>query len=231
MTLAATLFQLEQLDSDLEQREAELRDARKRLAANPQLAAAEARLEVLRSQERMASTEQRRIEADLTDVEAKIKRDQTRMYSGQIVDPRELASLERELEHYGHRRSELEEHCLESMEQVEDLQRQMADASRQVAELRDRWESSRPELTRQIEQLTDRLAGIHAERERVAGSIDPRSLDQYGRLRRSLGHAVSHISGGVCQWCRVAIPPKDVQHARGDVPATCSNCGRILYAG
>lgn len=231
MTLAATLFQLEQLDSDLEQREAELRDARKRLAANPQLATAEARLDALRKQEQVASAEQRRLETDLTDVESKVKRDQTRMYSGQIVDPRELASLERELEHYGQQRNDLEERCLESMEQVEDLQAQVADASRQVAELRDRWESGRPELTRQIDQLTDRLTAIRADRERIAGSIDPRSLDQYGRLRRSLGHAVSHISGGVCQWCRVAIPPKDVQHARGDVPATCSNCGRILYAG
>ena len=51
MTLAGTLFQLEQLDGDLEQREAELREAQRRLAANPQLSTAQARLDALRRRE------------------------------------------------------------------------------------------------------------------------------------------------------------------------------------
>jgi uncharacterized protein len=229
MTLAGTLFQLEQLDGDLEQREAELREAQRRLAANPQLSTAQARLDALRTREQEASAEQRRIEAELSDVEARIKRDQTRMYSGQIVDPRELASLEREIEHYRQRQDELEGRCLEQMEQTDTLREQLLEAERQVDELRRQWQADQPELTRQIAGLRDRLAGLRAEREELAGSIEPRSRDQYRRLRASLGHAVSRISGGVCQWCRVTIPPKDIQHVYGGGLVMCSNCGRILY--
>jgi predicted nucleic acid-binding Zn-ribbon protein len=201
----------------------------RRLAANPQLAAARARLEALRKSEQEASAAQRGLEAELSDVEAKIGRDQTRMYSGQIVDPRELASLEREIEHYKGRQDELEGRCLEQMELTDTLRQQLADAGRRVDELRERWEADQPALSRQVAGLTDRLSGLRTEREQLAGSIEPRSLDHYRRLRTSLGHAVSRISGGVCQWCRVSIPPKDVQHVHAGALVTCSNCGRILY--
>lgn len=231
MTIAATLFRLEQLDLDLEQREAGLRDLRRREARNLELEAAEARLEALRAQERAAATEQRSLESDLSSLETKISRDQTRMYSGQIVDSRELASLERELEHYRAQRGELEERCLLVMERVEGLQADLAETSRAANELRERWEADRPALAREAEQMADALAGLRAERENMAAEIDPRSLDLYRRLRASAGHAVSHVSNGVCQWCRVAIPPKDVQHARADQLVTCTNCARILYVG
>ena len=231
MTVAGALFQLEQLDSDLERGETELGEMRKRLSKNPQLKSAEAKLDALRKQEQEASGEQRTLESDLNDIAAKIKRDQTRMYSGQIVDPRELSSLEKELEHYGQRRDEMEERCLECMERVEGLQAQIAEANRQAIELRAHWETDQPMLTRQLEQRIDELAEMAAKREQITGDIDPRSLGQYRRVRTSLGHAVSHVSGGVCQWCHVSIPAKDMSLARGEALVTCSNCGRILYVG
>jgi uncharacterized protein len=231
MAVTAQLYRLEELDTELERRGAELTEARVAQRRNRELEAAEARLEELRSQEREASAEQRALEVELEQIEGKIARDQKRMYGGQIVDPRELASLERELEHYRTQRGDLEERLLLAMERLEGIQEALRSWTERLREVRERWEAQKPILARQIEGITASLASLRAERESLAGSIDPPALNLYGRLRSSSQHAVSHVSNGVCQWCRVTIPSKDVQHARSGSLVTCSNCARVLYVG
>lgn len=232
MALAASLFALEQLDSDIERREVAIRDARRRIGRNPELEAAEARLESVRSQTQTALSEQRAMEGEIADLEGRIGRDHARLYSGQVVDSREIASLERELEHYRSRKDELEDSCLTVMERVERLQAESENLSGKANELRQRWEGNRAGLTRELQWMTDELAGLRAERDREAASLDPRSLDMYARMRKSLGHAVAEVTSGVCAACHVSIPAKDIQHARsGTTLVICPNCGRILHAG
>ena len=228
MAVVESLFHLEQIDSEIERADAELASIRRRLQQNSELASLEKELERVQARERAASGEQRRLESELEELEAKITRDQRRMYSGQIVDARELASLEREIEHYRAQRDTLEEQLLEAMEQLEGLQEESTSLTRRSGDLRQRWEADRPALQQQAERLTDTVAGMREERDRTAGSLDPRSLDLYRRLRVASGHAVSTVSNGVCQWCRVQVPPKDVQHARAGALVMCTNCSRIL---
>src|SRR5438067_1882587 len=95
----------------------------------------------------------------------------------------------------------------------------------------ERREAEQPALARRIAEGEDALTQLRAERESLAGSLDAPSLAMYQRLRSSSRHAVSSVSNGVCQWCRVTIPSKDVQHARSGELVTCSNCARILYVG
>jgi predicted nucleic acid-binding Zn-ribbon protein len=231
MAVAEQLFRLEQLDADLERREGTLAELRRRQGRNVELEAEEAQLDSLRQQERTIATEQRGLESDFSALEGKIAQDRTRLYGGQVVDPRELTSLERELENYQAKLAELEDRLLTIMEQHEELQDQIRDRGRRVNELREHWEADRPALAMEAEQIADALAGMRAERDSLATTLDPRSLDLYRRLRGQSGHAVSAVDGGVCQWCRVNLPPKDVQHARSGSLVTCTNCGRILYAG
>lgn len=232
MALAASLFALEQLDSDIERREVTIHDARRRIGRNPGLETAESRLETLRAQTRTALSEQRAMEGEIADLDGRIRRDHARLYSGQVVDTREIASLERELEHYRSRKNELEDSCLMVMERVERLQTELDSLSARANELRQRWEADRSDLTRELEWMTDELAGLRGRRDQEAAALDPRSLDMYARLRKSLGHAVAEVTSGTCAMCHVTIPAKDVQHARsGSTLAHCPNCGRILHAG
>jgi predicted nucleic acid-binding Zn-ribbon protein len=232
MALTASLFALEQLDTDIEGRESAIRDARRRIGRNAELDTMEARLDSLRTRADAAMADQRAAESEIAELEIRIKRDHSRLYSGQIVDSREIASLERELEHYHIKKDELEDRCLTVMERVEELQSEIDTLSHRANELRQRWEADRADLTREVEWMSDELAGLRAAREEAAARLDPRLLDSYARLRKSLGHAVTEVTGGICAMCRVAIPAKDVQHARaGATLVHCPNCSRILYAG
>lgn len=230
MALAGILFRLEQIDTEIERAEAAVRDMERRQARNPALEAADARRRELDARVRAAEAEQRAREAALSDLEGKIKRDNTRMYSGQIVDPREIRSLERELEQYGARRDLLEEECLQGMEDLDALHAQQAAAEREAEDLRETWQESRPALARQAELARAKLAGLHTQREQLAGTIDPRALATYSRLRSTLGQAIAPITAGVCGACRVTLTQRDIQHARGEALVPCGNCGRVLYA-
>jgi uncharacterized protein len=231
MSIPAQVLRLEQLDTEIEQAEAALNEARRRRLRNPELDAAESRVVRLRENERAAALHQRQLEAELTDVETKIKRDNTRMYSGQIVDPRELSSLERELANYGAQRDELEQRVLEAMEHAEAFAEEIAASDAAARETRAQWEAARPSLERQEAELAQRLTRLKADREAAAAEVSPQTVSTYSRLRTNSGHAVSVVRNGVCQWCRVNIPQKDVQHARAGALVSCTNCERILYVG
>lgn len=229
MSVTESLFRLDQIDAELERLQSDLQEARRRQRQNPELDGAEARLETLGKEEGELSFEQRSLDSSLSDFEAKIKRDQSRMYSGQIVDSRELASLEKELGHYAQQRDALEERLLPSMERLEALQADMGAVRSQVNDLRSRWEEERPTLVAREEEIALSLGGLQSEQEELVSSIDPRSLDLYRRMLSSSRRAVATVSNGICQSCRVGVPAKDVQHARSGALVLCTNCGRILH--
>ena len=231
MSIPAQVLRLEQLDTEIEQTEAAMSEARRRRLRNPELDAAEARVLRLRENERAAALNQRQLEAELADVEAKIKRDNTRMYAGQIVDPRELGSLERELANYGIQRDDLEQRVLEAMEHADAFAEEILASDIGARETRARWDAERPSLERQEVELAERLEQLQAERESALAGVNPQTVSTYSRLRAQSGHAVSVVRNGVCQWCRVNIPQKDVQHARAGALVSCTNCERILYVG
>lgn len=229
MSIPAQVLRLEELDTEIEQAEAALLDTRRRRLRNPELDAAEARVVRLRENERAAALHQRQLEAELADVETKIKRDNTRMYSGQIVDPRELSSLERELANYTLHRDDLEQQVLEAMERADAFGEEIAASDFGARDTRKHWESDRPMLLKQEEELAERITRLKGERETAVADVNPQTISTYSRLRANSGHAVSVVRNGVCQWCRVNIPQKDVQHARAGALVSCTNCERILY--
>jgi uncharacterized protein len=231
MSLAQTVFQLEQVDTEVEQREAALRDLQQRRTRHPELDSAIARLKSLTEREAAIARESRSADSELADIEARMKRTHGRLYGGTVVDPRELASLERELEHAGSQRDTVEERCFELMERLDALQTSVRTERKRVADLETTWEREKPVLADEVQRLAASVEALKLQREPLVTSLDPRTRDTYTRLRASLGHAVSTISGGVCSWCHVTIPPKDLQHARGAALVACPNCRRILYAG
>src|SRR5450759_2471492 len=176
MSIPAQVLRLEQLDTEIEQTESAITEARRRRLRNPELDAAEARVVRLRENERAAALHQRQLEAGLTDVEAKIKRDNTRMYAGQIVDPRELSSLELELTNYAAQRDELEQRVLEAMEHAEAFAEEIAASDASARETRATWEAGRRTLERQEAALAERLITLKAEREAAVADVSPQTV-------------------------------------------------------
>jgi len=231
MNVTTTLAQLDRVDGLIEDRKREVTELRASQQRNPELQALERQLTALRAQQAQDATQQRDLERDLAAIEERVRRGQTRMYSGQIVDARELGSLERELEHLGVQRGEIEGRLLETMERNESLDSRIAGMSAHAVQLAAAWETDKPQMADAAQAATETLAKLREQREALVQTLDARILATYTRLRSSLGHAISPLNGDVCGTCRVQVTQRDVQHARAGTLAPCPNCGRILYAG
>jgi hypothetical protein len=229
MALAETVFHLEQLDSTLEARIAALRDLQRRSRQNVELENARSALAALEAERARVASESRAADGVLEEIETHIARTRGRLYGGAIIDPRELSSLQRELDHLAPPRDDAEMRCLELMDRLETLATQIESGREGVARLEKDWQESRPRVIAQAHALNEQIAALRAEREPLAASLDPSSLELYTRLRATQGHAVASIANGICAACRVSLPPRDIQHARGATLTTCPNCRRILY--
>jgi uncharacterized protein len=229
MALAETVFHLEQLDSTLEARIAALRDLQRRSRQNVELDNARSALAALEAERARVASESRAADGVLEDIETHIARTRGRLYGGAIIDPRELSSLQRELDHLAPQRDDSEMRCLELMDRLETLATQIESGREEVARLEKDWQESRPRVVAQARALNEQIAALRADREPLAASLDPSSLELYTRLRATQGHAVASIANGICAACRVSLPPRDIQHARGATLTTCPNCRRILY--
>ncbi|HEV3312005.1 MAG TPA: hypothetical protein VG815_15955 [Chloroflexota bacterium] len=224
------MFELQQAEGLVETENAAIHALERQLRGDPEIDATRRRIESLATEQSAARTALRTLERQADDLTATIKRHTDTLYGGQIHDTRELNSIEAEIGHARVRQSALEDREIELMEKLDTLDASIAAAQEKLDSLVESRGAGLSGLESQLNAHRERLAVAEAERQALAAVIQRPLLAQYERLRDRLGHGVSPIEEGICHWCRVQAPAKDVQHARGDTIVTCGNCGRILFA-
>jgi predicted nucleic acid-binding Zn-ribbon protein len=226
---AKPLFDLQLLDIQIEAERAAAERAREALAHDPRSTAAR-RLEAsLSTTLTDKQAELRAIDSKASDITANLKKLRDRLYGGSIHDTRELGLIEKEIEFHEAQQRVTEDQEISLMEEVDRLEKQLSAASVEVlaaGEARERESSS---LVAALAEHEREWAHLREKRDSHAATLAPDAVGQYERLRSRLGTAVGLVADGACQACRVQVPPKDIQHARGDALVRCGNCGRILF--
>jgi predicted nucleic acid-binding Zn-ribbon protein len=218
------------MQARLDARKADRRVVQQQLAGSTAIATAERQVASLEAERDRCQSDLRKLEAQAEDLSATVKRLDAMLYGGSIHDTRELASAQHEIAHARERQLAVEDREIEAMEKLEeaenDLKRKRDELERLQADREGGLESLRQDET----AASQDIAELESQSRQLAAGIDPKLVATYERLRARLGHAVSAMDSGTCQWCRVQVPSQDAQHARGDAIVTCANCGRILYA-
>src|SRR5438270_8858802 len=119
---AAALYQLQQLDLELERVAAEQQVVAKSLQGNARLQ--ELRIEHNRAQEQLRSRLQAQKEAEwaLEELTRRLGAQEQRLYSGMVSNPKELNALQQEIQHLRTQQGRQEDTYLEVMEAAEALQ-------------------------------------------------------------------------------------------------------------
>ncbi len=228
---AATLFQLQQLDLELERLTAEQQALANTLQGNTQLR--KLRTEQARAQQELRAGLQSQKEAEWTleELNRRLTTQEQRLYSGSISNPKELYTLQQEVQHLRAQQSRQEEMALEVMEAAETLQETVSRATEALQQAEEEWARSNAEGILRRDQLETKRQELQRKREQLAAAIDVELLKRYETLRRSKqGRAISKVEQNSCQWCRVILTPSELQRVRVSKELqTCSNCGRILY--
>ncbi len=229
MTVANQLYQLQEIDLAIESSEQALSQIASQLGESKTVVRAQAeltlenqRLEELRHQQHSA-------EWEIDDLVAKLAIAEDKLYSGEIRNPKELTSLQQEVDGMRARRSQLEDKALVIMEQVELAMASVASKSSELKTLEAEWRSQQKQLSAEMEQLKTKLSDLNHKRQLLLARIDPQAVEVYSELKKQKGTAVAKVEQGICCGCRISLPITELQRARSDSLVRCSSCGRILF--
>jgi len=229
MSITKQLYQLQEIDLEIESSEealnllvGQLGESEAVARTQAELASAQKRLEELKRQ-------QQSLEWEIEDFTVKIKKVEEKLYSGRINNPKELTSLQEDVDSLKARRGKLEDKALEIMEQVELTSTSIVTTSSELERLEAEWQRQQQQLTTEIDRLKAVLTDLKQKRQLLSNQIDPQTIDFYQRLRNQRGRAIAKVEQGICRGCQIQLPSTDLQRARSGNLVQCSSCGRILY--
>lgn len=233
MGKARQLYELQEVDLEIDQKSRTLDQVKSQLGGDDDLVAARAALDEARKRLTDLEHKQRISEWETDDLATKTAREEKRLYEGSLKNPRELMTLQQEVDLLREQRREREEHLLAIMIEVDTAEREVGARTSELEGMERKWQEDQQRLAAERTELEADLAALEEKRRVALQQIDPTSVKLYERLRQAKqGRAVAKVEQGRCQGCRISLPISDQQGARmGHELVTCSNCGRILCAG
>ncbi len=229
MSVARQLYQLQEVDLELEFREQALNQIASQLGESKAVAETENRLASERQHLEELTHQQHSIEWEIEDVTSKLTTAEEELYSGRLRNPKELTSRQQEIESLKAKRRKLEDQALEIMEKVELATKSVIDLNSELRRLKAEWQSQQRKLTAELERLKAIMSDLKHKRELLATEIDSQVTEIYHELKRQRGTAVARVEQGICRGCRISLPVTDLQRARSGSLVRCSSCGRILF--
>ncbi len=227
------LLDLQEEDSAirrLEERRQSLPEAQRLSEVRSQLEELESDLQIATKQHDEIAREQHRLEGEIELIEGKTSKEEQRMFSGGVSNPKELANLQAEVESLKRKKSSVEDGLLEVMEQRES-------ASTTQSSLQEQHDSATglaDELVKTVGSLTAEieaeLVAHGAARDSIVPDIAPDLLSLYDKLReQKAGVGAAALVGGNCEGCHTKLPQVEWERIRKELGLQrCDNCRRIL---
>jgi predicted nucleic acid-binding Zn-ribbon protein len=229
MNGAKQLYQLQDIDIELESNERSLEQTTSQIGESKAVARARARLES--EQQRLKDLGQQQNSAvwEIDDLTAKITTDEETLYSGKVKNPKELSNLQQEVNAMKAKRDQLENKTLEIMDLAETAATSVANTHSELKALEAEWHSQQQQLSADMERLKAKISDLNHKRQLLAAEIDPQTLELYSELKKQKGTAVARVEQGICRGCLISLPITEVQKARSNNLVRCHSCGRILF--
>ncbi len=214
----------------LNHRKATLPEAQQLAELNDNVAELNADIAIATKNRDELAREQDRLEGEMGLADQKIQREENRLFSGAVSNPRELKALQSEVAMLKRNRSAAEDALLEVM-----VSKDTADSTLGSLEAeRDEKVAGAEELGRTVAGLVgaidSELGGHEKARAEVAPAIPADLFELYEKLRSTKGGVgAAALQGGTCQGCHTTLPSREVERMKNEGGLQrCENCRRIL---
>jgi len=231
MNIGFQLFQLQVIDSEVDAAKKRMTDIDLLVANHSSVFNANS---VIESKEEIVKHVKRSFNLLNDEVQAKkIKKTQSEsnLYSGKVVNPKELQDIQQEIESLGKTISKLEDDLLNLMISLEEAEIALEEAKTEYRKTLSDYETQKSLLIGEKTKLDSQIQNLQIKKNSLISQIDPSTLNVYNSLRESKnGIAVAHLQDDSCTSCGTYLTPSQCQQARS--PNTlffCPNCGRIVY--
>jgi len=229
MGIAKQLHQLQETDLEIESSERALARITAQLADDKALRDAQGKLEMEQKRLEELRKKQRSAEGEIEDISAKLAAGNESLFSGRIRNPKELSSLQQEVETFKVRRGQLEDKALAIIDEVEQTELSVTRLTGEFTTFRTEWQHRHEELSAEMEKVKSALSGLQSQREATAAGIPPQAISLYQELRKGKVTAVVRVEQGICRGCRISLPVTELQRIKSGDMVRCSSCGRILF--
>jgi len=176
--------------------------------------------------------EQRKADADVEQVKGRRVRDQQRLDSGTVNNPKDLERLQHELVSLDRRISELEDTELDVMQRLEDTQGELDTLRAQLGEIDERAGRLTVDRDKRLAELQEEATKAARDRSAAVAGMDAGLLTLYDRLREQKGGVgAALLRARRCEGCSLELNSGDLaQIAKqpADEVVRCEECGRIL---
>lgn len=177
-------------------------------------------------------TEQRKADADVEQVKARRVRDQQRIDTGQITNPKDLERLQHEMVSLERRIASLEDTELEIMEKLEEAQGRLDGFTVELEKLDATVTTLSAERDQRWAEIDAEIAAGEAERAPLTEDLPTDLLALYDKIRDQRGGVgAAAIHRRECQGCRLSIDNAElavIRKAGVDTVLRCEECSRIL---
>lgn len=171
-------------------------------------------------------------ESDLVPVRERRVRDQQRVDSGVVTDPKQLNALLDEITHLGRRIADLEDVELEVMEELESATAEQEKVAAELTEVENAMRALIASRDEQVAQLDADLATHQAARDGIVAELPADLVALYDRIRvRAGGVGAAPLRGRRCGGCQIEATPIALgayAAAAPDEVLRCEECERVL---
>jgi hypothetical protein len=230
MTQVHQLYQLQETDLEIRDKKQRLGEVLQTLKGPPWLLKSRAALETAVTQVNTLQSRRNTLNLELQSLRTKAKNSETRLYSGKVVNTKEMADLQHEIESLNQRAAGLEDEMLELMLLLEEAEAERNEAATVAAKAEERWQKESVDLEKEKTDLAMRLNRLLQRRQEQASVVDAALLKEYEQLaKKKGGTAVTRIRVDMCLGCRMTVSANNIKQAREGKKAYCGSCGRIIY--
>ena len=191
-------------------------------AVEQQVKEGQLQLDTLKKQYRTDENETKSIDAGIGKSDGKLS---------SVKTNKEYQSILKEIDDLRVKKSAIEDRMLEMLEQIEAAEKRVKVLKADRADLAREVEEQQELIRKEAEAQNQELASLNHERDEIWAELDSKMQKMYGRAKhQGKGIAVAAVLDGVCQVCRMNIPPQAfIELMRLDSMSMCPNCQRIIY--
>lgn len=227
------ILELQDLDLSIDRLEArrrELESGDDIAEARRRSEEAEERVGELRLALDSVGREETRLESEASSLERRILAEQARLYDGSVANPKELQSIQAEVNNLRARKARLEDEELDQMERREDMEGRLPGLEAQLAEARKSLAELESSSEQELQDIERSVTAHRAEREALVPEFAEELLELYEDLRaQKRGVGAAALKDGVCQGCHEKLSALELDRLkRAEGVRRCDYCRRIL---
>lgn len=165
----------------------------------------------------------------LTDKQKKLDRE---LFGGSVVNPREVETMQKEIDSIKRQVSEMDELLLGFMERVPPAKSEAAEAAKRLEAEKKKLAEHQKQVLASKQQLESKFKEVSAMRPGAVRDIPAALLEKYESIRKKHGGIGMTEAGknGRCAQCGTGLPTKIIEAAKDGRVVACESCHRIVYA-